>query len=54
MHVARAARHLDVVDDLVALGIDDDDIVGFLVADENQPGILGWPSLHAFIASSPS
>ena len=41
MHVARPARDLDVLDHFVGLGIDDDDVVGLLVADENQPGILG-------------
>ena len=41
MHVARAARDLDVLDHLVGLGIDDDDVVGLLVADEDQAGVLG-------------
>ena len=41
MHVARTARDLDVLDHLIRLGIDDDQIVGLLVADEDQAGVLG-------------
>ena len=44
MHVARTARNLDVLDHLIGLGIDDDQIVGLLVADEDQAGILGMGS----------
>ena len=40
MHVARPPRRLDVLDDLIGLGIQHDDVVRFLVADENEPGIL--------------
>ena len=41
MHVARTARDLDVLDHLIGLGIDHDQIVGLLVADEDQAGVLG-------------
>src|SRR5262245_2407157 len=41
MHVARAAADLDVLHHLVGLGIDDDEVVGLLVADEDEPGSLG-------------
>ena len=41
MHVARTARDLDVLDHLIGLGIEDDQIVGLLVADEDQAGVLG-------------
>ena len=41
MHVARPPRRPDVLDDLVGLGIDDDEVVGLLVADEDQAGVLG-------------
>ena len=47
MHVARAARRLDVLDHLVGLGIEHDDVVRLLVADEDQAGVLGlrWASM---------
>ena len=41
MHVARAPRRLQVLDQLVGLGVDDDDVVGLFVRHEDQPGILG-------------
>ena len=40
VHVARPARDLDVTHHFVGLWIDDDDVVGLLVADENQAGIF--------------
>ena len=36
MHVARAPRGLEILDDLVGLGIDHDEVIGLLVADENK------------------
>ena len=41
MHVARPPRRLEILDDLVGLGIDDDEVVGLLVAHEDEPGVLG-------------
>jgi len=41
MQVARAPPDLDVVDHLVGIGVDYDDVVGLLVADEDQAGIFG-------------
>ena len=41
MQVARAARGFDLLDDLVARRIDRDDVVGLLIADEDQPRVLG-------------
>src|SRR5262249_1200979 len=41
MHVARPARGFDVFDDLVGLGIDHDKVVRLLIADEDQPSVLG-------------
>ena len=41
MQVAWAARGFDLLDDLVARRIDRDDIVGLLIADEDQPRVLG-------------
>src|SRR5262249_56725460 len=38
---ARAARRLDLLDDLVARRIDHDDVVGLLVADKHQLSIVG-------------
>ena len=40
MHVARPARGLDVGDDPVGLRIDHREIVGLLVAHEDEPGVL--------------
>src|SRR5262249_23697690 len=44
MHVARTTRHLDVLHHLIALGIDHDQVVGLLVADEDQAGALAVAS----------
>jgi hypothetical protein len=41
MQIARAACGFDLLDDLVGRRIDHDDVVGLLVADEDQPGVLG-------------
>ena len=41
MHVRRTPPDLDVVDHLVGIGVDDDDVVGLLVANEDQAGIFG-------------
>ena len=41
VHVARPVRYLDVGGYLVGFWIDDDDVVGLLVADKNQPGVFG-------------
>src|ERR1700761_5682090 len=38
MLVARPPRHGDVVDDLVALWVDNENVVALLVADVDQPG----------------
>src|SRR5580692_5688722 len=40
MHVAGPPRHRYVLDDFVALGIDNENIVALLVADIDQPGVL--------------
>ena len=46
MHVARAPRGLDILHHLVGLGIEHDQVVGLLVADEDQAGILGVADLR--------
>src|SRR5207253_5221334 len=40
MHVARTARHADVLHHAVRLRIDDDEVVGLLVAHEDEAGVL--------------
>jgi hypothetical protein len=34
-------RRLEILDDLVGLGIEDDEVVGLLIADEDEAGVLG-------------
>src|SRR5579871_633358 len=41
VHVARTARRPEILDNLVGLGIDNDEIVGFFVAYEDEAGVLG-------------
>jgi hypothetical protein len=41
MHVARPARGPEILDHLVGLGIDDNEVVGLFIADEDEPGVLG-------------
>jgi len=41
MHVARVSRGLELLDNLVVLGIKHDDTVGPLVVHENQTRVLG-------------
>jgi hypothetical protein len=41
VQIARAARGFDLLDYLVACRIHHDDVVGLLIADEDQPRVLG-------------
>src|ERR1700731_1402166 len=41
VQIARAARGFDLLDYLVACRIDHDDVVGLLIADQDQPRVLG-------------
>jgi hypothetical protein len=41
MHVARSPRGSEVFDHLASLGVDNEQVIGLFVADENQPGIFG-------------
>jgi hypothetical protein len=41
MHVARAPRRFEILDDSFGLCIDNDHAIGPLAADEEQPGVRG-------------